>query len=69
MIVRTKKFQMEKGQYIRKGFFNLLSEQWWILLIYIVLCRVMSCRTSHNMLCNTFETCSQHIRNMLATCS
>ena len=38
MIVRTKKFQMEKGQYIRKGFFNLLSEQWWILLIYIVLC-------------------------------
>ena len=38
MIVRTKKFQMGKGQYIRKGFFNLLSEQWWIILIYLLLC-------------------------------
>ena len=38
MIVRTKKFQMGKGQYIRKGFFNLLSEQWWVILIYLLLC-------------------------------
>ena len=38
MIVRTKKFQMEKGQYIRKGFYNLLSEQWWVILIYLLLC-------------------------------
>ena len=38
MIVRTKKFQMEKGQYIRKGFFNLLSEQWWVIFIYLLLC-------------------------------
>ena len=38
MIVRTKKFQMEKGQYIRKGFYNLLLEQWWVILIYLLLC-------------------------------
>lgn len=38
MIVRTKKFQMEKGQYIRKGFYNLLSEQWWVILIYLLVC-------------------------------
>ena len=38
MIVRTKKFQMGKGQYIRKGFYNLLSEQWWVILIYLLLC-------------------------------
>ena len=38
MIVRTKKFQMGKGQYIRKGFFNLLSEQWWVIFIYLLLC-------------------------------
>ena len=38
MIVRTKKFQMGKGQYIRKGFFNLLSEQWWVILIYLLVC-------------------------------
>ena len=38
MIVRTKKFQMEKGQYIRKGFYNLLSEQWWVIFIYLLLC-------------------------------
>jgi hypothetical protein len=29
---------MEKGQYIRKGFYNLLSEQWWVILIYLLLC-------------------------------
>ena len=38
MIVRTKKFHMEKGQYIRKGFYNLLLEQWWVILIYLLLC-------------------------------
>ena len=38
MIVRTKKFQMEKGQYIRKGFYNLLLEQWWVILIYLLVC-------------------------------
>ena len=35
MIVRTKKFQIKKGMYIKKGFLNLLKEQWWISLIFI----------------------------------
>jgi len=38
MIVRTKKFKMDKSHYIKKGFFNLLQEQWWVFLIYISLC-------------------------------
>tara|TARA_Y100000590_G_scaffold157664_1_gene181131 strand:- start:182 stop:628 length:447 start_codon:yes stop_codon:yes gene_type:complete len=29
---------MEKGQYIRKGFYNLLLEQWWVILIYLLVC-------------------------------
>ena len=40
MIVRTKKFQMEKSQYIKKGFFNLLKEQWWVFIIYIGICGI-----------------------------
>ena len=38
MIVRTKKFQVEKGKYIKKGYANLVKEQWWIFLIYIIIC-------------------------------
>ena len=38
MIIRTKKFQMNKSQYIKKGFFNLLIEQWWVLIIYLGIC-------------------------------
>ena len=38
MIIRTKKFQMNKSQYIKKGFFNLLIEQWWVLIIYLGVC-------------------------------
>lgn len=37
MIVRTKKFQIKKGMYIKKGFLNLLKEQWWISLIFILI--------------------------------
>ncbi|MAD59487.1 MAG: hypothetical protein CMB81_04050 [Flammeovirgaceae bacterium] len=40
MIVRTKKFKMDKSLYIKKGFFNLLKEQWWVFLIYISLCSI-----------------------------
>ena len=35
MIIRTKKFQMNKSQYIKKGFFNLLIEQWWVFIKYL----------------------------------
>ena len=38
MIIRTKKFQMNKSAYIKKGFFNLILEQWWVLLIYFAIC-------------------------------
>ena len=38
MIIRTKKFQMNKSQYIKKGFFNLLIEQWWVFIIYLGIC-------------------------------
>ena len=38
MIIRTKKFQMNKSQYIKKGFFNLLIEQWWVFVIYLAIC-------------------------------
>ena len=38
MIIRTKKFQMNKSQYIKKGFFNLLFEQWWVFIIYLAIC-------------------------------
>ncbi|MEE3112622.1 MAG: YcxB family protein [Bacteroidota bacterium] len=40
MIVRTKKFQVNKGVYIKKGFLNLLIEQWWISLIYLAICSI-----------------------------
>ena len=40
MIVRTKKFQMNKSDYIKKGFFNLILEQWWVLLIYFAICSI-----------------------------
>tara|TARA_B110000014_G_scaffold62211_1_gene42168 strand:+ start:2360 stop:2839 length:480 start_codon:yes stop_codon:yes gene_type:complete len=37
MIVKTKKFQIKKGMYIKKGFLNLLKDQWWISLIFILI--------------------------------
>ena len=38
MMVRTKRFQMNKSDYIKRGFFNLILEQWWVLLIYFGIC-------------------------------
>jgi len=40
MIIRTKKFQMNKSEYIKKGFYNLILEQWWVLIIYLALCGI-----------------------------
>ena len=40
MIIRTKKFQMNKSEYIKKGFYNLILEQWWVLIIYLALCSI-----------------------------
>jgi len=38
MIVKTKKYKLETGTYIKLGLQNILKEQWWVLLIYPVIC-------------------------------
>lgn len=38
MIVKTKKYQMPVGEYVKLAFNNLIKEQWWVILIYLALC-------------------------------
>ena len=38
MIVKTKKYKLETGTYIKIGLLNVLKEQWWVLLIYLAIC-------------------------------
>lgn len=38
MIVKTKKYKLENGTYIKLGLRNVLREQWWVGLIVIALC-------------------------------
>ena len=38
MIVKTKKYKLETGTYIKLGLQNILKEQWWVLLIYLAVC-------------------------------
>lgn len=38
MIVKTKKYQMTTGTYIKIAFANLIKAQWWVGLIYLALC-------------------------------
>ncbi|MFY0625378.1 MAG: YcxB family protein [Reichenbachiella sp.] len=38
MIVKTKKYQMTTGTYIKIAFANLIKTQWWVGLIYLALC-------------------------------
>jgi len=38
MIVKTKKYQMPVGEYVKIAFGNLIKEQWWVLLIYLAIC-------------------------------
>ncbi len=38
MIIRTKKYKLPTGKYIRLGMTNVLRQQWWVLLIVIALC-------------------------------
>lgn len=33
MIVKTKKYQLEKGTYIKMAMKNIVREQWWVFLI------------------------------------
>ncbi len=38
MIVKTKKYKLETGTYIKIGLLNILKEQWWVFIIYLALC-------------------------------
>jgi hypothetical protein len=37
MIVKTKKYQLESGTYIKLGLLNILKQQWWVILIAIAI--------------------------------
>ena len=38
MIVKTKKYKLQTGTYIKLGLLNILKDQWWVFLIYLVIC-------------------------------
>jgi len=35
MVIKTKKYKMESGAYMRIGLVNVLKEQWWVALIAV----------------------------------
>jgi hypothetical protein len=47
MIVKTKKYKMPKGTYIKFAFMNLIKDQWWVLLIYLAICAGYFAIASH----------------------
>ena len=38
MIVKTKKYKLETGTYVKEALLNVLRQQWWVSLIVIALC-------------------------------
>ena len=38
MIIKTKKYQLETGTYIKMGLKSILKEQWWVILIALAIC-------------------------------
>jgi len=38
MIVKTKKYKMPTGIYIKLAFSNLIKDQWWVMIIYLSIC-------------------------------
>lgn len=38
MIVKTKKYKLKTGTYIKIGLLNILKEQWWVSIIYLAIC-------------------------------
>lgn len=38
MIVKTKKYKLETGTYVKEAMVNVLRKQWWVGLIVIALC-------------------------------
>ncbi|WP_375584605.1 YcxB family protein [Cyclobacterium xiamenense] len=37
MIVKTKKYKLETGTYIKQGLVNIFKEQWWVALIALAI--------------------------------
>ena len=37
MIIKTKKYQLETGTFIKAGMKNILLEQWWVILIALAI--------------------------------
>jgi len=40
MNVKTKKYKLKTGTYIKHGIINVLREQWWVILIAMTICAV-----------------------------
>jgi hypothetical protein len=38
MIVKTKKYKLEAGTYIKMGLISIIKEQWWVILIALAIC-------------------------------
>ena len=38
MIIKTRKYQLKSNTYIKKGLLNLINDQWWIFIIFIIIC-------------------------------
>ena len=38
MIIKTKKYQLPTGTYIKMGLVSILKEQWWVILIALAIC-------------------------------
>ncbi len=38
MIVKTRKYKLPTGTYIKLGLLNVLKQQWWVFLIAVALC-------------------------------
>lgn len=38
MVVKTKKYKLESGTYIKLALKNVLKQQWWVFLIVVALC-------------------------------
>jgi hypothetical protein len=47
MIVKTRKYQLSTGKYIRLGLLNILRGQWWVLLIAIAIASITFLIPSH----------------------
>jgi len=38
MIVKTRKYKLESGTYIKLALINVLKQQWWVILIALAIC-------------------------------